>query len=131
MGKRVPKADDRVDIKLKPYERVVQFTSKQMYDDLTERNEIITQGRKLSEEIEEKRAELGKLQAKLSKKDDKVKGYVATKFKPLLAVTEDTREVVLKDGVVNLVIYDRVEEFRLNIEKAHADASNAVSEAKK
>jgi hypothetical protein len=119
-------------VNLKPYERVVEFSSKQMFDDLSKRKEIIDQGRALSKEIEGKNAELAKLQEKLKKADDRVRGYVVSKFKPLLKFTEDTREVMLQDGKVILVIYDRVEEFRLNLEKAHRDAlDEAPEEAKK
>lgn len=132
MAKRVQQAPGKQVISLKPYERTVEFSSKQMFDDLSKRKAIVEEGRARSAKIEAEQAELAKLQEKLRKADDRVRGHVATKFKPLLKPTEDTREVMLVDGKVILVIYDRVEEFRLNIEKAHRDSSNEPQkEAKK
>jgi len=134
MAKRVPEAAG-AEIKLKPHERVVEFNSKQMYDDLKRRGEIVEAGRALSGKRDAIDAELAALQAKLTKLDDKVKGYVATKFRPLLNVTEDTREVVLKpDGIVALVVFDKVEEYRMQVLAAHAELTKrrpAPAEAKK
>lgn len=131
MAKRVPEADDG-EIKLKPHERVVEFGSKQMYADLSKRSEIVKAGREVSMKIEELQKELQDLQTKLTKVDEKVKGYVATKFRPLLRETEDTRTVVMKpNGIVALVIYDKVEEYRLNVLEAHKKAEVQPEEAKK
>lgn len=104
---------------------MVEFNSPQMFNDLTKRKDIITDARVVVKAIEEKNAELAALQNKLQKLDEKVKGYVATKFRPLLGDTEDTREVLLSNGHVILVIYDKVEEYRLQTLEAKAKADEA------
>jgi hypothetical protein len=142
MGKRVQKAPGKTALKLKPYERTVEFTSKQMYDDMKLRADVIDEARALVEQMEKRQAELvklqnekdeylGKLKQRMLKVQGRIQGYVEQKFKPLLGETEDTRDVILADGKVIIVVVDKVAELASKLKEEKAKESNKVPEAKK
>lgn len=127
---------------LAPYERTVEFTSAQMFADMTKRAELIAEARKVVDLMERKQAELvklmnerdeylGKLKSKMLKVQERVQGYVEQKFKPLLGEHEDTRDVMLVDGKVVIVIVDKVAEYAAKLREEKEKESNVPAEAKK
>lgn len=85
---------------------------------LEEKEELVTQGRALTTDIEKLEKERAKIGMQIQKRKDKIIPLVEKAVKPLLGEYEDIETVTInKDGEVEVKVFNHMEEFK----KAYAE----------
>jgi recombinational DNA repair ATPase RecF len=85
---------------------------------LEEKEELVTQGRALTGDIEKLEKERAKIGMQIQKRKDKIIPLVEKAVKPLLGEYEDIETVTInKSGEVEVKVFNHMEEFK----KAYAE----------
>ena len=79
---------------------------------LKKKGDLITEGRKITEEISKLEEERNKLGLKVQKLKDQIVPIVMDETKGKLAEFEEIENVELKDGEIEVRTYDAIEEYK-------------------
>jgi len=91
---------------------------------LEEKEELVTQGRALTNDIEKLEKERAKIGMQIQKRKDKIIPLVEKEVKPKLAEYEDIETVSLDKGEIVVKVFNHMEEFK----KAFADRNKTPAE---